>query len=390
MPERDLLELVELCYAAVTGPTGWTAFLGACRAAFDSTVASVATVQFRPRRLDWAVIDGIAPIFMNEIVARGAQDPRAALFPMLRPGQGYLFDASGHDIAAFKRSPYYTDCQGKLDFLWAVITRLDEARGIDGLWALHRPERAPPFAASDLRDAEVLARHIGRARQLQVDLELAESRSTLCTDLLDRLPIGLFLLTGGQRVAEANRAARSIAEAGDGIALQRDKLVIGDSGVQRTLAAMIDAAAKGRLDDVGGVLAVPRPSGAADYTVSVVRCFSDLTKVIGPPAAVLVAVADPAREVMVAADALRALWQLTAGEAQIALALTAGDSLATIAVKQGITLGTARVHLKHILAKSGTHRQSELVRLILAGPGALPTSRSAQPLSLGHLSTRPR
>ena len=372
MSELELLELVELCYASVASPMAWAAFLAACTAAVRASVSSVATVEMKPRGLNWWLVHGLDPLAADELAARSLQDPRAALFPGLRPGQGYLFDESGYDIASFKRSPYFTECQSKFDVLWAVFARLDEAKGIDGLWSLHRPERADPFTAMDLRKVEVLARHIGRARRLQVDLELAEGRATLRADLLDWLPIGLVLLTSGGHVIEANRAARGLSLSRDGIAVQRDVLAVGDSAAAHSLAAMVNSAAKGALDGVGGVIAVPRPSGALDYVVSVVRCVSELAKVVGPRAAVLVAIADPAREALASADSLRALWQLTPTEAQFALALAAGHNIETVAIDRGVTLGTARVHLKRILAKTGTHRQSELVRLILAGPGALP------------------
>ena len=71
------------------------------------------------------------------------------------------------------------------------------------------------------------------------------------------------------------------------------------------------------------------------------------------------------------ATMLRRLWDLTAAEAQLALALADGATLEEIASRTGISQETARVHLKRTLAKSGTHRQSELVRLILTGPGSV-------------------
>lgn len=379
MVERDLLELVEFCYASVTVPNCWSAFLAACAAAFDATILSIATVQWQPRRMNWVVTHGLGSEYLRELPARSMEDPRAALLGSLKPGRGYLFDEAGHDIAAFKRSPYYTEFQSELDALWAVITRLDEAKGIDGLWTMNRPERTPSFTSLDLRHVEVLARHIGRARRLQVDLQLADAKARQWADLLDHLPVGLVLLTAGQRVIDANRAARMIGEAGDGIGLRGDGLRVADATAGRALAAMIDAAARGALDGVGGVLAVPRPSGAPDYAVSVVRCFPDLAKVVGTDqGTVLVAIADPARETGAGVDVLRRLWQLTGAEARFALAVADGRSVEEVAVHLGITVGTARVHLKRIMAKTGTHRQGELVRLILAGPGSLPRSGGTQ------------
>ena len=70
-------------------------------------------------------------------------------------------------------------------------------------------------------------------------------------------------------------------------------------------------------------------------------------------------------------DAQADMWDLTAAEAQLALALADGATLEEVASRSRISPETARVHLKRVLAKSGTHRQSELVRLILTGPGSV-------------------
>jgi DNA-binding CsgD family transcriptional regulator len=118
-------------------------------------------------------------------------------------------------------------------------------------------------------------------------------------------------------------------------------------------------------------MAVPRPSGRADYLVSVARCGAGLHSLLGARAAVVLTIVDPARPPAVSKDTLRRLWDLTAAEAQLALALAGGAALDEVATANGITRETARVHLKRVLAKTGTHRQSELVHLILNGPGRL-------------------
>jgi DNA-binding CsgD family transcriptional regulator len=55
---------------------------------------------------------------------------------------------------------------------------------------------------------------------------------------------------------------------------------------------------------------------------------------------------------------------LSSAEAQLAAALAQGTSLKTYAEASGITEGTARVQLKSVFARTGTHRQAELVALI--------------------------
>lgn len=221
------------------------------------------------------------------------------------------------------------------------MARLDDGRDLDGLWVLHRPERASPFDPRDAHVASVLARHIGRARRLQLDLDAARIQAKLGQTLLERLPCGLVLLAPDGRVLEANRAAREMASGRDGLALRGARLACGDAAVDRSLAALVHAAARGLLDGVGGVLTVPWPSGKADYVLSVARCVADLATAIGVKAAVVVTIADPARPVGVEAATLRRLWNLTAAEAQLALALADGATLEEVAARSGISLNTA-------------------------------------------------
>jgi DNA-binding CsgD family transcriptional regulator len=67
---------------------------------------------------------------------------------------------------------------------------------------------------------------------------------------------------------------------------------------------------------------------------------------------------------------LRTLYGLTPTETRVAEHLLAGLEIRELAAKMVMTLETARFHVKRILAKTGAHRQSELMRLMLSLPGA--------------------
>ena len=67
---------------------------------------------------------------------------------------------------------------------------------------------------------------------------------------------------------------------------------------------------------------------------------------------------------------LARLHGLTAAEARLAAALAAGASIKDYAETAGISINTARWHLRQVLAKTGTKRQAELVRLLLTVPPA--------------------
>ena len=82
----------------------------------------------------------------------------------------------------------------------------------------------------------------------------------------------------------------------------------------------------------------------------------------GERPAVLLFIRDPEAPIELAR--LRDLFGLTRTEAAIAAALARGQSVDDIAMDMGIGIGTARTHLKRILAKTGMHRQAQLVGLL--------------------------
>jgi DNA-binding NarL/FixJ family response regulator len=63
---------------------------------------------------------------------------------------------------------------------------------------------------------------------------------------------------------------------------------------------------------------------------------------------------------------LRRLYGLTTAEAAVAIRLIQGDGIKPIAESMCLSAGTVRTHVQHIFDKTGTHRQAELVRTLLA------------------------
>ena len=73
---------------------------------------------------------------------------------------------------------------------------------------------------------------------------------------------------------------------------------------------------------------------------------------------------DPARPVGPSGESLRDRFQLTKAEAALAVQLIDGVALAEAAGILDIAYNTARSHLRAIFAKTGTHRQVQLVTLL--------------------------
>jgi DNA-binding CsgD family transcriptional regulator len=87
----------------------------------------------------------------------------------------------------------------------------------------------------------------------------------------------------------------------------------------------------------------------------------------------IVVLVDPDMRKVPQTGALRTAFELTWAEARLAALLGAGDSLDNICERLQIAKETGRNQLKSIFAKTGAHRQSELVAML----AAIPSSRSA-------------
>lgn len=75
---------------------------------------------------------------------------------------------------------------------------------------------------------------------------------------------------------------------------------------------------------------------------------------------------DPEQELEPPKILIRRLFGLINAEADVALRIINGDGLKPIAADLAVSPATVKTHLQHIFEKTDTHRQAELVRLLLA------------------------
>ena len=83
---------------------------------------------------------------------------------------------------------------------------------------------------------------------------------------------------------------------------------------------------------------------------------------------VLLLVTDPERHVSFPDGALRSLFRFTAAETEVANGLLMGYSAEEIACLRKVCVSTVRQQVKSMLSKTGTGRQSEMVRLFMNLP----------------------
>jgi len=192
------------------------------------------------------------------------------------------------------------------------------------------------------------------------------------TALLGLLPMGVLLVDPGQRPIFVNPAARAILEADDGIGLAGG--VLRESG-GRTFESRLQRVLRGWCGPEGDGLApffVQRRSGRRPYevTIRVAQLPDTVSSHPGGHHAV-VYVRDPDAGVPIDEQALRQRFGLTPAEARTAAALALGGTLPEHSELRKLRPMTLRRYVKQVFARTGTHSQLDLVRLVLTGVAAI-------------------
>jgi DNA-binding CsgD family transcriptional regulator/PAS domain-containing protein len=235
--------------------------------------------------------------------------------------------------------------------------------------------RAPADAFTDEDGCLLLALapHFRRALGMRRQMSALTSACESAWAALDRLPIGVFVVDAGGRVAKKNRAAERLLAKADGLSVSNGRLEAGKPPETAALHALVASAASAvrAAGPHSEAVLVSRPSGnrAFHFCAAPVPPGSELRQ-SGERTAV-VFVSDPAPMIETPPEILQRTYGLTLAEARLAGLLVAGHSLEEAVFALGTSLNTVKTQLRGLFTKLDVHRQSDLIRLLLTGPASL-------------------
>jgi len=369
-----VLRLVNDIYAAALDENRWKAVLRETCRLVGSEVAS----------FDWKDLRSghtAAPCTVG--VSLDWQQKYEAHFGRLNPfqqrllshvGSGDVID--GNEFVAWdelRRTEYFNDFLVPMGCSTAGGICLFLTNDFASFLSILKPLKDRDFTDRQLSVLRTLAPHFQRALTIHQRLRQTAQERHDGLDALEWLPWGLVLFERSTRAWFVNHEARRISSANDGLVIRNERLQTTDLH-RRELQTAIEGAC-GRHSSApmctGAVLTIERPSGMRPYHVTVIPQSDQTLDVIGLPTAgagALVMISDPESCQQLPLDSLRRLFGLTPAEAALAAAMGRGVALADYAGNAGITTGTARKLLKQLFAKTDTHRQGELVSLLLRSP----------------------
>jgi DNA-binding CsgD family transcriptional regulator len=214
--------------------------------------------------------------------------------------------------------------------------------------------------------------HLIRSLQLHTRLSTVENKCSAFATAFDRIQGAFILLDAMGQIIFLNRAAQAIVDRKDGLAINSRKLRAQSSSENALLKRTISDTAVlacGKTTGQPGSTTVSRPNRGSSYylTMSPVRpaVFTGLED-----PAVAVFIADPNDAIRTPDTRLKGLFGLTKAEARLSQLLVGGMELREAAEQIGVSYNTVRMQLRGVLAKTGTSRQSELMRVLtLVGLG---------------------
>ncbi|HUI21777.1 MAG TPA: LuxR C-terminal-related transcriptional regulator [Methylocella sp.] len=213
---------------------------------------------------------------------------------------------------------------------------------------------------------QIIAARVKRAFLIGDVLNDETVLSELLTSVIAGAGFGLLFATPDRRVLYANDTAKALIRSRSGLSFEHDHISVADFKTSRKLQALITSAS--RLTDdslLGGSVIVRDEDGMASLVVHVVP-LSRGAGVHLPDKEHFVAglvIVDCTRATTDRINVFADLFTLTSAEARVVAELISGGGLAKAATRLNIARSTARAHLTHILEKTGTHRQAELVRV---------------------------
>jgi DNA-binding CsgD family transcriptional regulator len=217
-----------------------------------------------------------------------------------------------------------------------------------------------PFDSTTLQSMNAMTGHLSRAALVAARLGLEKARAA--AETMSAIGLPAAVLSPSTRLLVANelfqRFVPSLAQdRKEGLvimdaradALLRQALcrVTGKAGHCGEIQSIPVAAKKDRLPMVIHVVPIRR---RAQDVFSAATCMLVMTELNQAPG--------------IEATLIQGLFDLTPAEARIAQAIVSGLQVKEIAKRHGVSMGTVRLQVKSVLAKTGTSRQLELVRLL--------------------------
>ena len=344
--------LLQALYGGLTRDPPWEAFLQDVAAATEASFATLIIAAGRTG-INALVTPGVDPVRAGEYERLSDADP----FVDLPEGQVVSYK----DFVRYVPSRFqdWMDSVGSAQILGVD---LHAPSGASFRLRVTRDQSLPDFTDRESDLLAGLVPHLRIALNLHARLMTTQAERQVFSSAMAGLAVATLVLARDGGILRRNALADQLLQDGAVIREAQGRVApvapAGMTILQRLLATPPQPGEEARID-------LPAPDGGALRG----RAVSLPSSLYGDGACIALFLTSPERSGGPDPATLRDRFQLTPAEAALAARLAQGISLIDAARALDIAHNTARAHLRAIFAKTGTHRQAQLVHLMRTAMG---------------------
>lgn len=366
--------LIDQIYNAATDAAVWPDVVRSVQAMFRSKSVGIYCADMRDGQVSLVELRDIDPAYVRDYVDHYLCDNPWLAVPELQvPGRirtDRSLDEYHNEPGYYRRTAFYNDWMRPQGFIHSLSTNLLSDGDVRTKFYMYRGRRPGVFTREEVRRFENVSGHLMRSVGIAYRLTARDARIAEGINVVDNLRFGVVLLDSGLRVIHANGFAEGLFRGKDSVCVREARIRTMQRDDGRALESAMRTALSVHLgwsSDLPQAVSVRRPGGRQPLRVMAIplpRQANGLFLV--RHAAVVLMISDPEMETVVPDQWLRHRYGFTGTESRLARSLVRGESLRVAAESSGLTYETARWYLKNIFQKTGTTRQSQLIRTLMS------------------------
>lgn len=363
----ELSDLVAAIYDSAIDPNEWPRTLAALCAAMNFKSAALNLRSYPSGDILLLYTTGIEQPWLEKLHGYGAE----ALEQWGGIGKLLTYDPNEPALMSQKHQEGLTEAsriyvewtrpRGMIDVMGVGLARDGAAMGTI---AFGRHGDAGPVTERELALARLLVPHLQRSVAISRLLDIGSVKSDMFQSVVEALSVGVVITDTNLKVIHANQVAQRMLSTGSPVTAVNGRLSVPSPGATAALSRAVAKAASDEKALGPNGFGVPLRLGDETHVFHVLPLRSGhLRPTVSVSADAAIFIAPSRKSPLWPELEIASLFDLTPAEAKVFEKISAGASPGQIAAETGAAQSTIKTHLLQVFAKTGCHRQAELVAL---------------------------